>query len=697
MLSKWCNALATFFAVLIGFASYGQSARVDEIYDLKFRLGNSSVPSEVVRLSSEIGGRYLNYNLDSSFHYLKIAEAHLTGVSDPALRAEVMLKLGDCLSLKGAMTALDYYHKAMKLFRLSGDRRAELKVIAMICDNEIGSEASDYYLKLLQAGLELARTEGQKHSEAYLLFIKARLLKDQKQYGKAHKHFEQSLDLHNQIDFENPSALISEWGNLYFEQGRYQSALKTYQKALPYLHRADDQLGFGYILTNIGMTQARIGLVNTAVETFRNALQARENAGDKIGSIYTQLQLALHYIDLGDYASAKDALATAVKQREGFDSTLFTEEFRHVEGMLLLHRSANDQLLLHLAEDLENTHPVKAFEINKELADYWIRQSDQEKAVKNLTRAERLIQNLNHPIYTAKICLLRTRLADQENLVIEELRACLDHIITGESPLDEGEIYAALALYSRKSMSPTEAYHYLDQLKRLVDQGPPSGINFSLQQLYSTTLIAFREMDIKMHKKRERQMALLMGVVGVLTVIVLIVIVRYLRLNRQNLKLAQEQVRLKEISEQLILSRFQEYQNKMEEEQMGLIDSLRSKNKFMAELKTMIGENANENASQLRQDLDQLLKSIQNQLEHGNTASLKTEEEQFIQQLTEAYPNLTKKEVRLCLYIKMGYSNSEIAALNHVQLSAVEKSKYRVRNKLGLASAAELKDLVNSL
>lgn len=56
----------------------------------------------------------------------------------------------------------------------------------------------------------------------------------------------------------------------------------------------------------------------------------------------------------------------------------------------------------------------------------------------------------------------------------------------------------------------------------------------------------------------------------------------------------------------------------------------------------------------------------------------------FFQELKAACPDLTKRELRLCAFVKMNLTNKEIAPLLNISVRGVETARYRVRKKLEL-------------
>jgi AraC family transcriptional regulator, chitin signaling transcriptional activator len=57
---------------------------------------------------------------------------------------------------------------------------------------------------------------------------------------------------------------------------------------------------------------------------------------------------------------------------------------------------------------------------------------------------------------------------------------------------------------------------------------------------------------------------------------------------------------------------------------------------------------------------------------------------EFIIALSKKYPNLTSKDIKLCVYLKMNLSSKEIAPMMNITFRGVELHRYRLRKKLGL-------------
>lgn len=63
---------------------------------------------------------------------------------------------------------------------------------------------------------------------------------------------------------------------------------------------------------------------------------------------------------------------------------------------------------------------------------------------------------------------------------------------------------------------------------------------------------------------------------------------------------------------------------------------------------------------------------------------------EFIISLSKKFPNLTPKDIKLCVYLKMNLSSKEIAPMMNISFRGVELHRYRLRKKLNLSQEENL-------
>lgn len=69
----------------------------------------------------------------------------------------------------------------------------------------------------------------------------------------------------------------------------------------------------------------------------------------------------------------------------------------------------------------------------------------------------------------------------------------------------------------------------------------------------------------------------------------------------------------------------------------------------------------------------------------------------FVQRLTQKFPQLTSKDIKLCIYLRMNLSSKEIAPLMNISYRGVELHRYRLRKKIKLESDSNLSNFMINL
>lgn len=114
-------------------------------------------------------------------------------------------------------------------------------------------------------------------------------------------------------------------------------------------------------------------------------------------------------------------------------------------------------------------------------------------------------------------------------------------------------------------------------------------------------------------------------------------------------------------------------QSEMIENIQNILDSEKDFNKLKSEIKKAI--KINEVNKHEWETFETNLNQIHNE---------------FIINLSKKFPNLTPKDIKLCIYLKMNLSSKEIAPLMNISFRGVELHRYRLRKKLNLSQEENL-------
>ncbi len=121
-------------------------------------------------------------------------------------------------------------------------------------------------------------------------------------------------------------------------------------------------------------------------------------------------------------------------------------------------------------------------------------------------------------------------------------------------------------------------------------------------------------------------------------------------------------------------------QSEMIENIQEILDTEVDLNKLKSEIKKVIKSNA------VNKQEWQTFESNLNQIH-----------DQFIINLSKKYPNLTSKDIKLCVYLKMNLSSKEIAPMMNITFRGVELHRYRLRKKLNLTKDENLSKFLLSI
>jgi AraC family chitin signaling transcriptional activator len=121
-------------------------------------------------------------------------------------------------------------------------------------------------------------------------------------------------------------------------------------------------------------------------------------------------------------------------------------------------------------------------------------------------------------------------------------------------------------------------------------------------------------------------------------------------------------------------------QSEMIEKIQGILDSETDFNKLKSEIKKAIKINA------VNKHEWETFENNLNQIHN-----------EFVTNLSQKYPNLTSKDIKLCIYLKMNLSSKEIAPLMNISFRGVELHRYRLRKKLNLVQDENLSNFLLNL
>lgn len=104
----------------------------------------------------------------------------------------------------------------------------------------------------------------------------------------------------------------------------------------------------------------------------------------------------------------------------------------------------------------------------------------------------------------------------------------------------------------------------------------------------------------------------------------------------------------------------------------------------------------------IKQKVVRLITQINNNIDHDKDfeifqSNFNLIHKDFFNLLDNRYPNLTRNDKILCVYLKMNLTSKEIAPLLNISIRGVEVSRYRLRKKMNLDKDINLYDFLHNL
>lgn len=126
------------------------------------------------------------------------------------------------------------------------------------------------------------------------------------------------------------------------------------------------------------------------------------------------------------------------------------------------------------------------------------------------------------------------------------------------------------------------------------------------------------------------------------------------------------------------------------------------KNQFLEDLKARILKVELPGSSRRHPELRRLIRAIDGELNQEDywqqfQQAFDQMHFEFVHELQHRHPNITDNDYRLCYFIRMGFSNAEIASILNITVNGVEQSKYRLKKKMELDKEASLNEYIRML
>lgn len=516
------------------------------------------------------------------------------------------------------------------------------------------SESSGYYeghhLSLTQLGIYSLLTGNEEGSIIY---------------------FNRSLDLAiKRNDLKRTSVALSNIGNYYNHVGNWNTSLDIYMRALKLKKALNDRNGMGVLYTNIGIIFDKQGNHEMALDNYEEAVEIKKELKDSISLANDMLNIGIVYAELKEFDKAVSALESARLMAESLgDDFLYSLSLTNLAEMNF--ELGRTKVSLDYAEKGLNValslgSPVaisQAYHVLSQLAE---QEDDLQKAVKY-----------------AKLNLSYIRIAGEKK---EEIHA-LDRL----SRLEEkrGNFESALDYLGGKNAIQ-------DSLESIEIQKNLNELSIKYEKLITEQELLNREKEVQV-LERDKTIknititGIALGGALIISILIFYILQKRSQIEKQRIKAAL----LEEKANKLTLDL--KHRNK---ELLSFAVQTANKNEAIQTIKEQLQDELKKNESEISDKrIENMFKQVENTENDWKEFRMRFEQidQEFFNKLTQNYNSLTDTDLRICAMIKLKLTSKEIANILNITPESVNKSRYRLRKKLGLDKEIDLNHFISNI
>lgn len=560
-----------------------------------------------------------------------------------------------------------------------------------------------------QAGNTLTKTNNgnDRLQMAIALQKKGDSLLDKMGYRKAEVLFIQAFKIAKQLDEKRLMGKLSNnLAECYSMTGRSPKAEAAYREAYQLYEALHDTNAMAVILINLGDEYAKTGRIELAAETELQAIRLKEAAND-------YRKLAFYYQKLGELFISRDNARWEEYAMKALALSR-TEEYTTLRATIAIYNDLGAIWRIKGDYEKATAYYDTMYQISAE-ADYpkgiatatseralmlyeqgryaealpmaesaygiVLERDDEYKIVYEATLIARILIKLEQHGRAIDLLKMAIKRAHKAGLIAEEQ--------DGHKYLSEA--YRASGRWQEALLSHERYVSLKDSIGGVEVQNALNNLQTRFETEKKQQLIDRLNEKNLAHEKRNR---LLIGLLAVsATVLLLLVVIIRLRNHtiRQTTALRIKEQEIHQLEHERLSMDLAYKTRELSTATLHLIN----KNEVLNELKSKL-EASEASPPELKQVIRQIDQNI-NLDNDWQDFSRHFEEVHpgFFRKLKEKFPSLTPNEERLCAYLAINLNTKEISQMLNVTTAAVDKSRNRLRKKLGITPDTNLNDFLS--
>lgn len=468
--------------------------------------------------------------------------------------------------------------------------------------------------------------------------------------------------------------ILQQFGLVARKRANYAEAVRNYYKALPIFEKYNDSIGLASSYHNIGSVLNYQEEYEKAKNSFRKAIiiNTKLQRAKSIGHNYNMLSRA--YKTVKEYDSLIYFLnkATEYYKLADYEEGIY-QVMANTSNAYVKKKRYNEALELQLKNLDYVTRIQKKASIatsNYNLAKIYIELKDYDKALFHVNESMRLGKEEKMG--------RRYAMSYKRRSLIHNIRK--DYYKALEDYRRYAKVYDSIFNISKaKEIREIELNHSFEK-ERVMD---------SIQFAQEKEVLLLKTENESLQKKWYLALFFIMSFFVVAIIYFGLKYFKRLRIRKQ-LEAEKLNIKIDKLSTEI--------STKKEE-----ISELMAETIMHLNTKEKITENLNKLSKQEEGiSLTGIIAELKaDKLEDSKLVLLKENIEtlnyEFLKRLREKHPNLTKTDIEVCSFIKLGLSRKEISELRKTSLEAIKSTRFRLKKKLNLSAQDSLDDFIKSI
>lgn len=301
-------------------------------------------------------------------------------------------------------------------------------------------------------------------------------------------------------------------------------------------------------------------------------------------------------------------------------------------------------------------------------------------------------------------CLRRLFDLYKETGNTEKMTELIDFIYTIEpqfkSIADKIEVNEIIQSYYAYTSNPKLKEFCYKLMKLHRDQDEQDKKNFAdvsdvLNKHVIGSINQKHDFEIKSQKNRNK---LLFVSIFALTTIFCIIFITVRNRNRKAKELAAKEKVILEKTKKILEQNIRFQDDKITNLHLNLNLKIETEKTFLEQIKKIKkskNTNVEETVSDLFFKINNLIQIDKRNFELINESTV--ENKQFVHNLSEKFPALTKHELKFCVYYKLGLSSKEISVLENITEGSARVYKNRIKTKMNIGKESDLNDYLKDI